>query len=108
MNGSSARGGTSKALMRTGVTAKARARRGSSRGSTANRRPLPGGHGDAAVDRRSARSERVAPRSARFGRNSSTWQASRERRADMHAVVRTYSGQGASELFDELGRREED
>jgi len=26
----------------------------------------------------------------------------------MHAVVRTYSGQGASELFDELGRREED
>jgi hypothetical protein len=26
----------------------------------------------------------------------------------MHAVVRTYSGQGASELFDELARREED
>lgn len=26
----------------------------------------------------------------------------------MHSVVRTYSGQGASELFDELGRREED
>ena len=26
----------------------------------------------------------------------------------MHAVVRTYSGQGASELFDLLGQREED
>jgi hypothetical protein len=26
----------------------------------------------------------------------------------MHAVVRTYSGQGASELFDLLGDREED
>jgi hypothetical protein len=26
----------------------------------------------------------------------------------MHAVVRTYSGQGASELFDALGQREED
>lgn len=26
----------------------------------------------------------------------------------MYAVVRTYSGQGASELFDLLGRREED
>ena len=26
----------------------------------------------------------------------------------MHVVVRTYSGQGASELFDLLGQREED
>ena len=26
----------------------------------------------------------------------------------MHAVVRTYSGQGAAELFDLLGQREED
>jgi hypothetical protein len=26
----------------------------------------------------------------------------------MHAVVRTYSGQGASELFDLLGQREDD
>ena len=26
----------------------------------------------------------------------------------MHAVVRTYSGQGASELFDLLGQREEE
>ena len=26
----------------------------------------------------------------------------------MYAVVRTYSGQGASELFDLLGQREED
>jgi hypothetical protein len=26
----------------------------------------------------------------------------------MHAVVRTYSGQGASELFELLGQREED
>ena len=26
----------------------------------------------------------------------------------MHAVVRTYSGQGAAELFDQLERREED
>ena len=26
----------------------------------------------------------------------------------MHAVVRTYSGQGASELFDLLGQREQD
>ena len=26
----------------------------------------------------------------------------------MHAVVRTYSGEGASELFDLLGQREED
>ena len=26
----------------------------------------------------------------------------------MHAIVRTYSGQGASELFDLLGQREED
>ena len=26
----------------------------------------------------------------------------------MHAVVRSYSGQGASELFDLLGQREED
>ena len=26
----------------------------------------------------------------------------------MHVVVRTYSGQGASELFDLLGEREED
>ena len=26
----------------------------------------------------------------------------------MHAVIRTYSGQGAAELFDELSRREDD
>jgi hypothetical protein len=31
-----------------------------------------------------------------------------ERQADMHAVVRTYSGQGSSDLFDLLGQREED
>ena len=31
-----------------------------------------------------------------------------ERQADTHAVVRTYSGQGAVELFDLLGQREED
>jgi hypothetical protein len=30
------------------------------------------------------------------------------RKAGMYAVVRTYSGQGASELFDLLGQREED
>jgi hypothetical protein len=27
---------------------------------------------------------------------------------DMYAVIRTYSGQGASELFDLLGQREDD
>jgi hypothetical protein len=32
----------------------------------------------------------------------------RERQAGMYAVVRTYTGQGASELFDLLGQREED
>src|SRR3954469_10604650 len=31
-----------------------------------------------------------------------------KRKAAMYAVVRTYSGQGASELFDLLGQREED
>ena len=30
------------------------------------------------------------------------------KQVDMHAVVRRYSGQGASELFDELARREDD
>jgi hypothetical protein len=31
-----------------------------------------------------------------------------ERQADVHAVVRTYSGQGSLDLFDVLGQREED
>jgi hypothetical protein len=30
------------------------------------------------------------------------------RKAGMYAVVRTYSGEGASELFDLLGQREQD
>jgi hypothetical protein len=32
----------------------------------------------------------------------------RERQAAMHLVVRTYSGEGASELMDLLGQREDD
>src|SRR6476620_12806980 len=36
------------------------------------------------------------------------WHQPRERQVGVHTVVRTYSGQGASELFDLLGQREAD
>src|SRR4051795_10293909 len=41
-------------------------------------------------------------------RRPSKWRQPPERKAGMYAVVRTYSGQGAVELFDLLGQREED
>src|SRR3954451_20104404 len=44
----------------------------------------------------------------RTGLGAAQRRAPRERKAAMHAVVRTYSGQGASELFDLLGQREAD
>ena len=36
------------------------------------------------------------------------WHQPRERQVGVYTVVRTYSGQGASELFDLLGQREAD
>src|SRR5436190_322219 len=47
--------------------------------------------------------------SGRFGRKAMKWRPPHVRGTpEMYAVVRTYSGQGGSELFDLLGQREED